>query len=99
MRIISKKKLKDFWENEKYSHSEQPLRAWYPEISKANFNNMAEIKRHYGNLSVIGNDRVVFNIGGNKYRLIVKIKFDMKIIFIRFIGTHKQYDNINSKEI
>lgn len=99
MRILSRKTLKDFWENNKYSNSEQPLKSWYAEMVKAKFNNMAELKRQYGTMSVLTSDKVVFNIGGNKFRLIVKIKFDMKIIFIKFIGTHKQYDNINAEEI
>lgn len=99
MRIISKKTLRDFWKKAKYKDSEQPLKAWHAEIKIANLNKMSELKQLYGDISVVGNVRVVFNIGGNKYRLIVKIRFDMKIVFIRFIGTNKQYDNNNAKEV
>jgi len=99
MRIISKKTLKDFYEQNLYKDSANSLEAWHQEVLKANWNNPNEVKKQFGNASVVGDNRVVFNIHGNKYRLIVKINYFAQIIFIRFIGTHKQYDNINAMEI
>jgi len=99
MRIIAVKTLRDFWEKFEYRDSEQSLRAWYAEIKKANWSNPNDIKKQYRNASFLANNRVVFNICGNKYRLIVAIKYEFKIVFIRFIGTHKQYDEIDAKEV
>lgn len=99
MRVISVKKIKDFWSRPNSRDSEQSLRAWYAEARKGNWSSPHEIKRKYGTASIIGNDRIVFNICGNKYRLVVAVKYDFKIIYIRFIGTHKQYDVIDVKEI
>jgi mRNA interferase HigB len=99
MRMISKKTLKDFYEQKLYKDSKNSLEAWHQEILKANWHNPNEVKKQFGNASVVGDNRIVFNIHGNKYRLIVKINYYAKIIFIRFIGTHKQYDNIKAMEI
>jgi len=99
MRVIAKKTLKDFYENSLYSDSKSSLEAWYKEALKASWNNPNQIKEQYSSASVVGNNRIVFNIHGNKYRLIVKINYDAKIVFIRFIGTHKQYDSIDATEI
>ena len=97
MRIIAKKILREFWE--KHRDCEQQLKAWYQEASKAEWLKHNDIKRDYPTASIIGNSRVVFNIKGNTYRLIVKINFDYHIIWIRFIGTHAAYNNINAKTI
>ena len=97
MRIIAKRTLKDFWE--KYPDSEEALRAWYDEAVKENWTSFHEIKEKYRTASILGNDRVVFNIKGNRYRLIVLILFGRGKIFIRIIGTHAEYDKINAKNI
>ena len=99
MRIISKKTLKDFYEQKLYKDSKNSLEAWHQEVLKANWNNPNEVKKQFGNASVVGDNKIVFNIHGNKYRLIVKINYYAQIVFIRFIGTHKRYDNINAMEI
>lgn len=99
MRIISKKTLKDFYENPSYSDSKSALEAWHREVLKLDWNNPNEIKAMYRSASVIGDEKVVFNIAGNKYRLIVKINYHAKIVFIKFVGTHKQYDKINIEEL
>jgi len=99
MRIISKKRLKDFYEQPRYSDSKNPLEAWHKEVLKLDWNSPNMIKEMYRSASVIGDTKVVFNIAGNKYRLIVSINYHAKIIFIKFIGTHKQYDNINIEEL
>lgn len=98
MRIISVKKLKDFWESGNVE-SEQPLKVWYQMFKQGNFNAPNEIKLLFPNASFIGNNRVVFNICGNKYRLITYIRYDIQIVYIRFINTHAEYDKINAKEI
>jgi len=99
MRIISRKKLKDFWENQKFKNSEQALKAWFFEVKNENWKSPNDVKRKYKSASAVGNNRVVFNINGNKYRLIVLVRYDLQIIFIRFIGTHEQYNKINAKNI
>ena len=99
MRIVALRTLREFWKNPKYEDSEQSLRAWYAEAKKANWQNPNEIKDQFKNASVVGNDRVVFNIKGNEYRLIVAIKYEFQIVFVRFIGTHKAYDKVDAKTI
>ena len=99
MRIISKKTLKDFYERSNCSDSKNALEAWHKEVLKLNWNNPNEIKTMYASASIIGDEKVVFNIAGNKYRLIVKVNYYAKIVFIKFIGTHKQYDKINIKDL
>ena len=99
VRVISRRILRQFWQNHRYQDSEQALRAWYAEAKTANWASPQEIKESYRTASIIGNNRVVFNICGNKYRLIVAIKYNFGIIFIRFIGTHKQYDKISAEDI
>jgi mRNA interferase HigB len=97
LRIISKKILRDFWEI--YPDSEQQLKAWYQETSKAEWTNPNNLKAEYPSASFLADNRVVFNIKGNHYRLIVKINYDYQIIWIRFIGSHAAYDKINAKTI
>lgn len=99
IRVISVKKLKDFWNNPKYKDAQQPLRAWYAEAKLSEWKKPSDIKMHYRNASFLANNRVVFNIKGNDYRLVVAIKYEFQIVYIRFIGTHKQYDKINAEEI
>lgn len=100
MRIIAKSTLKKFWEVRKYRDAEQSLRAWYDEVKNAEWNTLNEIKQKYRNCSIVGNDRIVFNIKGNKYRLVVAFRFKPgRIAFVKFIGTHKEYDKTNVKEI
>jgi mRNA interferase HigB len=95
--IISKKKLVDYYN--KHIETKNQLEAWYHEVREAEWNNPQDVKEKYRSASIIGGKRVVFNIKGNKYRLVVKINYKMKIIYIRFIGTHKEYKKINAEEI
>lgn len=98
MRIISIKKLKDFWQSG-YSDSEQPLKCWYQILKKGTFKDSHAIKMLFPSASIIGDNRLVFNISGNKYRIIVRVRYDLQIVFIRFVGTHSVYDKINAKEV
>jgi len=97
VRIIAKRTLKEFWG--KHPDSEEPLKAWYDEALKADWKSFNDIKAEFGSASILGNDRIVFNIKGNHYRLIVMILFAKGKIFIRFVGTHKEYDKIDSINI
>lgn len=99
MRIIARKTLKEFWEQPEYEDSEQALKAWFDEASQAKWQTPNEIKAQYKNASILKDSRVVFNIHGNKYRLIVKINYDFGVIYIRFVGTHKEYDKIDANEV
>jgi mRNA interferase HigB len=99
MRIISRKALREFWERREYADAEQPLKAWFQEASKADWVSPAAVKNAYGNASIVGGSRVVFNIGGNKYRLVVKVNYPYRVIYVRFIGTHRQYDQIDVTEV
>jgi mRNA interferase HigB len=99
MRIIAFKTLREFFEKPEYSDSEIPIRAWYYDAKASNWNNANELKQQYKNASIVGDGRVVFNIKGNTYRLVVAIDYEFQVIFIRFIGTHKQYDTIDVKNI
>jgi mRNA interferase HigB len=96
MRIVAKSTLKEFWEI--YPDAEKPLRAWYEKIKGTDWESPYEIKQIYGDADNVGNGRIVFNIGGNKYRLIVLFIYEIKICYIRFIGTHKEYDKIKDIE-
>lgn len=97
MRVIAKKTLKEFWF--KYSDCEQQLKAWHQEAERESWKNPNIIKLKFPTSSIISDDRVVFNIKGNKYRIVVKINYDFQIIWIRFIGTHEQYDKIDAKTV
>ena len=96
MRVIAKRILRDFWE--KHEDCEQQLKSWFREIQKSNWENPNQVKEEYPSASILNNNRVVFNIKGNNYRLIVKISFEYQMVWIRFIGTHGEHDKINAIE-
>ncbi|MFZ6050079.1 type II toxin-antitoxin system HigB family toxin [Pseudomonas sp. CR3202] len=93
MRIIAISHLKAFWE--RYPDSEQPLLAWIDEARKANWASPADIKAQYRNASILKSRRVVFNIKGNDYRLVVAVAYRFGALYIKFVGTHEQYDAID----
>ncbi|MDF2456842.1 MAG: addiction module toxin RelE [Cytophagaceae bacterium] len=94
MRVIAKKTLRDFWE--KHEDCEEQLKSWYHEAENALWTSPHQIKKQYPSASILADNRVVFNIKGNKYRLIVRINYDYGILWIRFIGTHAAYDKIDA---
>lgn len=94
MRVIARRTLKDFWEAG-HADAEQPLKAWFAEVSRANWTSMADIKARYRHASVVDAERVVFNIGGNKYRLVAKIWFSGQAVWVKFVGTHREYDDLD----
>jgi mRNA interferase HigB len=99
MRIIKEKTLRDYCLLSKYRKAAEPLKAWLFEIKYSSFSNANELRTKYGNASIINSKRVVFNIKGNDYRLIVDIEYKLKIVFIVWFGTHKEYDKIDAKTV
>jgi len=97
MRVIASKTLKEYWE--KFPQAEQALFSWYEEAQAAEWRTPNELKAQYRNASVINEKRVIFNIHGNSYRLIVDVEFRYKMVFIVWFGTHTQYDSIDAKKI
>ncbi len=96
-RIIAKRVLREYWK--KHSDCEQYLKTWYETAKTSNWKTPNDIKKTYTNVSFLNNNRVVFNIKGNSYRLIVKFNYKRQWAFIRFIGTHAEYDKINAETI
>lgn len=91
MRVISRRALIEFWTRPDCRDAEQPLRAWFKEAEDGTWLTPADVKAKYASASVLKGGRVVFNIGGNKYRLVVKINYAAKVVFVRFVGTHAEY--------
>ena len=99
MRIISKKTLMDFWLRPGCADAKGPMEAWYREAKVAEWKDPADIKAKHGSASILKGGRVVFNIKGNDYRLVAKINYKSGIVYIRFVGTHGEYDRIDAEAI
>ena len=103
MRVIARRTLIDFVNNllaRRYQALVKThLDAWYEGVTKATWKNSAELKAQYGSASILSAERVVFNIKGNDYRLIVSINYDYQIVLVKWLGTHKEYDNIDAREV
>jgi mRNA interferase HigB len=97
MRVISVKKLKDFWDIN--PRAEQPLRSWYHEARNGKWLTPDDVKEKFGSADIVANNRIIFNIGGNKYRLVVQIAYKIGCVYVRFIGTHREYDKIDAEVI
>lgn len=97
MRVIALRTLREFWEQ--HPDSEAALRAWYRETRHADWDSPAAVKAKYGSASFLGSNRVVFNIKGNSYRLVVKVNYPVRVVYVRFIGTHAAYDRIHAEEV
>lgn len=97
MRILKRKTLLDFWT--KHANAKGPLEAWYAEVNRVKWKDTTDIKAKYRSADYIADNRVIFNIGGNKYRLIVKVNYKSGIVYIRFIGTHAEYDKIDAETV
>jgi mRNA interferase HigB len=99
MQVISKRALQEFWK--RYPHAERPLSAWYKVVSKASWNGPADIKNAFGaNVDFVGDNRVIFDIGGNKYRLIVYVAYSpFYRVLVKFVGTHDEYDRIDPETV
>jgi mRNA interferase HigB len=100
MRVIALSTLRDFWTaNPAGQDAKEPILAWYRHAAKADWASPADVKADFGTASILKNHRVVFNLGGNKYRLIVRINYPYRVVYVRFIGTHAQYDDIDAQTI
>jgi mRNA interferase HigB len=100
MRVIAKRTLREFWESHpRYVDAKGPLEAWHAETLKASWATPQDVKAQFRSASIIKGGRVVFNIGGNKYRLVVAIDYPRQVCFVKFLGTHKQYDSINAEVV
>ena len=97
MHVIARKALIDFWT--RYPDSEQALSAWYHETIRAKWRTSADVKQMYGSASIVNAERVVFNICGNKYRLIVRFNYGSGVAFVRFVGTHTEYNAIDAETV
>ena len=107
MRVIARRTLREFWEQSGRKDAKQPLLAWFKEAKKAQWLTPADIKAKYRSADFVANDRVIFNIGGNKYRLVVAVKYGRKesgrtvpgIVFVKFVGTHAEYNTIDPETV
>lgn len=99
MRVISRRTLREFWERPGRGDAEQPLRAWFREAARGDWATPADVKSAFGSASVLRNSRIVFNIASNKYRLVVRVNYPYRIMYVRFVGTHAEYDEIDANEV
>jgi mRNA interferase HigB len=100
MRIIAKRTLRRFWETHpRGAEAKTQLQVWHSTVKAANWANPADVKQTFGDASILKNSRVVFNISGNKFRLVVRINYAYRIVYVRFVGTHEEYENIDTETI
>lgn len=99
VRVIALSTLRDFWSIPEYRDAGEPLRAWYGEAIRANWTQPADIKAQYSSASILKGGRVVFNIKGNDYRLVVAASYKVQLVFVKFVGTHAQYDRIDVQTV
>jgi mRNA interferase HigB len=97
MRVIAKRTLAEFWTS--HADSKGGLEAWYADVSKAEWKTAADITAHYSNSSLLANSRVCFNIKGNSYRLIVEVRYNAQVVYIKFVGTHTEYNDIDANTV
>jgi len=100
VRIIAKRTLRLFWEkNRRYTDARRALEDWHAQVRKADWVTPADVKAMYGDASILKGNRVVFNNCGNKYRLVTKINFPYRVVYVRFVGTHREYDEMNAETV
>lgn len=97
MRLIATRTLHAFWAS--HPLAETPLRAWATEVKRAVWTTPQDVKRRYASASFVAGDRIVFNIGGNSFRLICHVRYDLGIVFVRFVGTHAEYDRVDATTV
>jgi mRNA interferase HigB len=97
MRIISRKTLREFWG--KHTDAQQALQSWYADVKQAQWSSPADIKEMYRSASILTNNRAVFNVKGNRYRIVVTVNYKFEIVYIRFVGTHTEYNKIDATTI
>lgn len=99
MRVITKGRLQTYWQQPGREDAEEPLKAWYAEAKQASWQTPAEIKARYRSASFVSDNRVIFNIGGNKHRLVVHVNYALGIVLIKFVGSHLEYDSIHAATV
>jgi mRNA interferase HigB len=100
MRVIAVSTLKAFWKQRpEYADAEGPALSWYRDVLHADWSKPSDVKASFGSASILRDGRVVFNLGGNKYRVIVWINYPYRVVYIRFIGTHQQYDGVDAQMV
>lgn len=99
MRVIARSTLVNFWSRPEFADARGALQSWYDEVLKADWRNPQDLKEQYRSASICGNNRVVFNIAGNKYRLVVEIQYRAGIAWVKFVGTHARYNQINVETV
>ena len=99
MRIIAVSTLRDFWSAPGNRDAEQPLRAWVHVVRAADWSKPTDVRQMFRSADLVGHERVVFNIGGNKYRLVAAVHYRGKRVYVRFIGTHREYDKIDVEKV
>lgn len=97
MRILTKRRLREFWERN--PQAEQPLKRWHDYVRKAQWSSPVDVKEDFRSADILSDNRVIFNIGGNNYRLVVKIEYRFQDVYVRFVGTHAEYDRIDATTI
>jgi mRNA interferase HigB len=97
MRVITKSTLQAFWR--RHPDAEGPLLAWYREVEKEDWDSPTTVKVRYKSASIVRNNRVIFDIKGNSYRLVVRVNYKYRIVYVKFVGTHVEYDKINVEEV
>ena len=97
MRIIAKRTLREFWET--HPDAKDALEAWHSAVSRADWDNPDKVIQQYSRASIVGSDRVVFRLKGGRYRLIVSVTYVRRIVFIKFVGTHSEYERIDAEEV
>lgn len=98
MQIIARRTIKDFWA--RHPQAEGPLTVWYLLVSKADWRGPSDVKAMFGtSVDFVGDNRIIFDIGGNKYRLVVHVAYPFKRVLIKFVGTHKDYDKIDAETV
>ena len=97
MRVLSKKTLRDFWDI--HPQAAVPLALWYARVSAASWDGPADVRREFGSADFVAGNRIIFDIGGNKYRLVAYVAYRHKQVMIKFVGTHKQYDSIDPETV
>ena len=97
MRLFNRATLRDFWR--RHPDAQHPLRAWLAEVEKGSWTGPAEVRARYRTADFIEGDRIIFNVGGNKYRLVVHVAYEYRRVLIKFVGTHREYDRIDAETI
>src|SRR5258705_13099031 len=100
MRVIARRTLRAFWEaHPRNASAKAPLQDWFAQVKGADWSTPAEVKAQYGDASILRGGRVVFNVGGNRYRLVVRINYPYRVVYIRFVGAHEAYDRIDANTV